>query len=378
MKYVSLVLISALSLVAPMRAHADKPAPVKPAAPASAAPAPATTKPAAAATPAPAKPAPAPAPAPATKPATPVAPAAPAPAPPPAPDKPKIVKAIAKGAWSKSVKVTGELDGKSQTAALLVYLPAGYAEAAKDPASAKKYPLVIALHGWNHTPELFRDKGKLERWADQVGVVVAVPAMGKTVYETAFFPESKKAWGAIPGTRWVGEVILPYLRKSYAVLGDRAHTAVIGYSTGGRGAVLLAEAYPEFAFAGSASGTFDLMRLDPKDGEYKIHAVIYGPRDKFPERWEHDNCIAPARVHALDGTAIYAVHSGQDKVVKPDQLEALRKALDERAATRKNVPDVQIALQPDGGAHDWPYWVGQWEPMFAAMGKALGLPAVAK
>lgn len=359
MKYVSLVLLSVLSLVAssPRRAHADKPAPVKPSAAAPVAP--------------PAAPA-------ATKPAAPVPAALPKPPAPASPDKPKIVKPLAKGAWAKSVKVTGELDGKSQTAGLLVYFPAGYAETSKDAASAKRYPLVIALHGWNHTPEMFRDKGKLERWADQYGVVVAVPAMGKTVYETAFYPESKKAWGAIPGTRWVGEVILPYLRKSYAVLGDRAHTAVIGYSTGGRGAVLLAEAYPEFAFAGSASGTFDLMRLDPKDGEYKIHAVIYGPRDKFKDRWELDNCITPARLHALDGTAIYAVHSGQDKVVQPDQLEALRKALDERAATRKNVPEVQIALQPEGGAHDWPYWVTQWEPMFASMGKALGLPAAAK
>jgi S-formylglutathione hydrolase FrmB len=300
------------------------------------------------------------------------------PRPSPPPPSPPAVKP-ARGSWARPVKVTGELDGKAQTAALLVYLPAGYAQAqaSLQPDAAKRYPLVLALHGWNHTPELFRDKGKLERWADLYGVVIAVPAMGKTVYETAFYPESKKAWGAIPGTRWVGEVILPYVRKSYAVYGDRAHTAVIGYSTGGRGAVLLAEAYPEFAFAGSASGTFDLMRLDPKDGEYKIHAVIYGPRDKFAERWERDNCVTPARLHQLDGTAIYAVHSGQDKVVKPDQLEALRKALDERAATRKNAADAQIALQPEGGAHDWPYWVTQWEPMFKAMGAALGLPAVA-
>lgn len=271
---------------------------------------------------------------------------------------------VAQGKW-KALKVTGKLDGKSQTAAVLVYTPAP-----EDPA--KKYPLVLALHGWNHTPEMFRDKGDLARYADQYGLVLAIPAMGKTVYETAFYPESKKKWGAIPGTRWVGEVVLPYLRKNLPIYDDRAHTAVVGYSTGGRGALLLAAAYPEFAFAGSSSGTFDLMRLDPKDGEYKIHAVIYGPREQFKDRWELDNVIAPARLDKLVGTVVYAAHSGQDIVVKPDQLEALREANAARAAPQKAVSAI-IALVPDGGPHDWPFWVGQWELMFRTLGKTLGL-----
>jgi hypothetical protein len=178
------------------------------------------------------------------------------------------------GRWLEPVKVTGKIDGKSATAAMLVYVPRGYpvarprhvSSAAGPPAAgaARKYPLVIALHGWNHAPETFRDQGELARWADTYGVVLAVPAMGTTIYETALYPQSKRPWGPVPGARWVGEVVLPYLRAHYAVRGDRAHTAVIGYSTGGRGAVLLAETYPEFTFAGSASGTFDLMRLDPR------------------------------------------------------------------------------------------------------------------
>jgi S-formylglutathione hydrolase FrmB len=281
------------------------------------------------------------------------------------------------GRWTGPVKVTGKVDGKSMTQPMLVYLPRGYppleARATEDPARAvKKFPLVIALHGWNHSPELFRDKGTLATYADQYGVVIAVPAMGVTIYETAMYPESKRTWGAIPGTRWVGEVILPYLRANYAVAQDRAKTAVIGYSTGGRGAVLLAEAYPEFAFAGSASGTFDLMRLDPKDGEYKIHAVVYGPRDKFKDRWELDNCVSPARLAKLTGTALWIGHSAKDRSVPPDQLDALRDAV-------KAVPAIQaeLVMSPEGG-HTWEYWNSQWAAMFAAMAKALALPAPAR
>ena len=265
------------------------------------------------------------------------------------------------GQWSATVKVKGTIDDKTMTATMLVYTPVGY-------SATKKFPLVIALHGWNHTPEMFRDKGDLAQWADRYGVVLAVPAMGKTVYETAFYPESKRAWGVIPGTRWVGEVILPYVRANYAVLSDRAHTAVIGYSTGGRGAVLLAEAYPEFAFAGSASGTFDLMRLDPKDGEYKIHAIIYGPRDKNTARWELDNCITPARLAKLDGTALFIAHSGKDNVVMPNQLDALRAALDGKSAIKAEF------VTPPAGGHDWKFWNAQWPAMFTSLAAALALP----
>jgi len=283
------------------------------------------------------------------------------------------------GRWLEPVKVTGKIDDKSMTAAMLVYVPPGYplvqpshAEgAAATPAdgAARKYPLVLALHGWNHSPEMFRDKSELARWADTYGVVLAVPAMGTTIYETALYPQSKQTWAAVPGTRWVGEVILPYVRAHYAVWGDRAHTAVIGYSTGGRGAVLLAESYPEFVFAGSASGTFDLMRLDPAIGEYKIHAVVYGPRDKFKERWELDNCVSPARLARLTGTQLFIAHSSTDTSVPPDQLDALRDAL-------HGNPDIkaEFVVSPEGG-HTWKYWNGQWQAMFRAMAEAMGLTA---
>jgi S-formylglutathione hydrolase FrmB len=283
------------------------------------------------------------------------------------------------GRWLEPVKVTGKIDGKSATAAMLVYVPRGYpvarprhvSSAAAPPAAgaARKYPLVIALHGWNHAPETFRDQGELARWADTYGVVLAVPAMGTTIYETALYPQSKRPWGPVPGARWVGEVVLPYLRAHYAVRGDRAHTAVIGYSTGGRGAVLLAETYPEFTFAGSASGTFDLMRLDPQSGEYKIHAVVYGPRDKFKDRWERDNCTSAARLDKLTGTRLFIAHGGKDTSVPPDQLDALRDALHGTAGIQ-----AEFVMSPEGD-HTWGYWNSQWGAMFRAMAKALGLTA---
>ena len=271
---------------------------------------------------------------------------------------PSVVLAVALSAWSEPLEVSGAIDGRAGTGSLRVYLPAGY-------SPEKKYPLVIALHGWDHSPELFKSKSDLASLADQYGLVIAAPSMGKTVYETRFYPETKGEWTTAPGTRWVAEVILPYLRHHFAVWEDRAHTAVIGYSTGGRGAVLLAEAYPEFAFAGSLSGTYDMMTLKPAEGEYKIHAVVYGARDAFKERWQLDNCVAPARLAKLRGTRLFIAHGAKDRVVTLDQLEALRSALKGSGA------EAELVVAPEGG-HDWSFWNSQWGRLFEVMTKALG------
>lgn len=218
-----------------------------------------------------------------------------------------------------------------------------------------KRPLVIALHGWSHSPELWRRQSDLAPLAEKHGCVIAMPSMGKTVYESKFYPETRSEWTLKPGTAWVGEDLLPYLKRRF----EPTHVAVIGYSTGGRGALLVAESFPGFSFVGALSGTFDLMRLAPGDGEYKIHAAMYGPRELFADRWRLDNCVLPTRLAWLDGVRVFAAHGAKDKVVKPDQLEALRGALEGRPVK------AELTVVPRAG-HDWKFWSSQWPALFAA------------
>ncbi len=271
-----------------------------------------------------------------------------------------LVLAMTLTAWSEPIEVTGSIDGKEGTGKLRVYLPTGY-------SSRQRYPLVIALHGWDHCAELWKTKGDLGPFADQHGFVLAVPDMGKTIYETAFYPQSQGKWTVAPGTRWVGEVILPYMRKNYSVSSEAASTSVIGYSTGGRGAVLLAEAYPEFGFVAALSGTYELMTLLPTEGEYKIHAVVYGPRDKFKARWELDNIVSPARLDKLSGTRLYIAHGAKDRGVNPNQLESLRAALKGRPV------NAEFVVVPDAG-HDWKFWNSQWSRVFELAGPVKDKP----
>jgi len=261
-----------------------------------------------------------------------------------------------KGVWSKPIEVSGTVDGKRARAKLLVRTPAGYEREHLN----KRYPLVLALHGWGHSAVQFKKEGELGRWSDESGVVIAVPDMGKTVYETKLYPETRGAWSSVPGTRWVGEVVLPYLRANYAVLPDRGHTAIVGYSTGGRGALLVAQKYPEFAFAASLSGTFDLFALDPNTGEYRIHAAVYGDRKRFPARWSKDDGVSADLVAKLRDTEVFLAHGGEDKTVPFAQSEAMAQALTPSGA---RVTHATVK----GAAHDWAFWNAQWRPMFEAM-----------
>jgi S-formylglutathione hydrolase FrmB len=105
------------------------------------------------------------------------------------------------------------------------------------------------------------------------------------------------------------------------------------------------------------------MALDPKTGEYRIHAIIYGPRDKFPERWQRDNSVSDDHLAALAGLELYVAHGDKDKAVPVAQLALFQKALAKVA-----LASSQFIVTP-GGGHDWSLWNAHWPAMFEAMSR---------
>lgn len=263
------------------------------------------------------------------------------------------------GQWLEPREAVGFIDGVEVRGEVRVYLPTGYHVRAS-------LPLVLALHGWDHDPALFQDRGELGPLADHYGFLVAIPATGRSIFETSFYRQTKrKRLTGAPGLRWVGEVVLPWLRANFEVSGDKRHTAVIGYSTGGRGAFLLAQRYPELGFIGSVSGTYDLMALSPKTGEYRIHEAIYGPRARFPERWEKDNVMSPELLAKLAGLHLHVAHGDKDKVVPIAQMRRFDEALREVPVASK------WFVTTSGGGHDWALWNTHWPAMFAAFARSM-------
>jgi putative tributyrin esterase len=262
------------------------------------------------------------------------------------------------GRWLDTMHAVGSIDGHEVIGEVRVYVPAGY-------GSGERFPLVIALHGWDHSPAQFQAHSELGALADKHRVVVAVPDTGRSIFETSFYPQSKSRWRLAPGARLVGEVVLPWLRQNLDVKNDKAHTAIIGYSTGGRGACVLAQRYPEFAYVGSVSGTYDLMALSPKTGEYRIHKAIYGERNRFPERWDKDNVMARDELGKLSGLHLYVAHGDKDKVVPMSQLRLFEQAL-------KGVElGSRVFVVTPGGGHDWELWNAHWPAMFEGFERSM-------
>jgi len=276
------------------------------------------------------------------------------------------------GRWQKAEQIKAEVqvDGKVLKGQhrLLVYLPFGY----DDPAHKDKvWPVAVALAGWNHPAEFWRDQSGIAKLADTYGIVVACPEMGQTIYETRFFKETTRPWGPVPGLPWLLQAVLPYVRSHYRVKPGPEGAGILGYSTGGRGALVAVQAGAPFAFCGSLSGTYDLPTLIPRTGEYKIHAYVYGEKSAFPARWAEESSQDEKRVGPLRKTYLYVAHGLKDKVVDPGQASRWR---DFMAA--QHLPG-RVELDASGG-HDWAFWNRKLPELFGEMDKVFRGGAVGR
>jgi enterochelin esterase-like enzyme len=121
-----------------------------------------------------------------------------------------------------------------------VYLPKSYAT-----SPGKKYPVLYLLHGvydnntgWVQRGHLQDVANKLIDADEAVEMVIIVPDAGRIwngyfnmdgwPYETFFFTE-----------------FLPYIEKTYRIMGDKQHRAISGLSMGGGACTVYAQRHPE-------------------------------------------------------------------------------------------------------------------------------------
>jgi hypothetical protein len=257
---------------------------------------------------------------------------------------------IGEAHWTKvelkaDVTVVKSADRLHSTGGLLIFAPTDSTRT------------VIGLPGWNFASRTWEDNAKISELAKEYNFTVVLPEMGKSVYESEFYPETKKAnrWAGpdeIPGARWVGEVVYKYIEDNHPPF-----SGIFGLSTGGRGAILVPQLYYKVwqlkpIRACSMSGTFDLLSLKPTTGEYRIHSAVYGERKQHLERWKVDDSML--RVEALKGVEILLIHGSKDPYVPVSQSAGFH------AAMNKLTPDKRspkyIFDRVVGGGHDWRLW----------------------
>jgi S-formylglutathione hydrolase FrmB len=204
---------------------------------------------------------------------------------------------------------------------------------------------IIALPGWNLRATDWCEKTRLCRRAREKGMSLILIEMQKSVYLREYYPQTSKDYASYPTRKWLHDYLILTLKQG-GFISPSAPLMIMGLSTGGRGAAIMALDFPDtFRAAASLSGDFNPL-LEKKD-KLMIHSI--GPFDNFPERWQGDNNMV-LRAAELK-VPLFIGHGQADKVCPVIQSKEFAKALQD-----KN-PRLRILTHfPEKMGHDYAYW----------------------
>lgn len=224
-----------------------------------------------------------------------------------------------------------------------VFIPAGNGRHGGD---------VLVLPGWNFPRTEWQRKTDLLVIARDKRLRLIFPEMGKSLYESRYFPETRLKWAATPGGVWVKELLIPELQR-YGLLVAGGRNFLLGLSTGGRGVALVHLSNPGLFKAGAAlSGDFDQTAM-PSD---RLMSSVYGPYSSFKERWSGiDN---PMKMIGSWSMPLYLGHGKRDVVVPFSQTDSFHRAL------REAHPKLRLIFNaPERAGHDFAYWGSELRPV---------------
>lgn len=210
---------------------------------------------------------------------------------------------------------------------------------------------ILVLPGWNFSRKRWIQETSLHNEALKRGYNLIMPEMAVTIYESAYFPQTTRKWSKTPGSEWMKNILIPEMQKRGLLLSHQFN-AVMGLSTGGRGAILVA-LYNKGVFkaAASLSGDFDQTRM-PHD---KLMTAIYGPYQQYKERWQTlDN---PYYMLPQWDIPLYLGHGTKDTVVPFSQTKTFYEAL------KIAKPTLNVVFHSCACAHDFTYWDSEVVPI---------------
>ena len=213
------------------------------------------------------------------------------------------------------------------------------------PESPQSKGNILVLPGWSFSRQDWCQKADLCKKASAEGYCLIFPEMGKSIYASQLYPETRDDWRQYPTLDWVLNAMIEQLQEEYQLLTSDQNNYLLGLSTGGRGVALIALKRPNlFKAAAALSGDFDQTKM-PKDN---LMRGFYGEYKKFPDRWEGvDN---PQKQIEKFHTPIYLGHGKLDKIVPPNQTLHFYQALQHAH------PKLKIVLHMPDAAHNYAYW----------------------
>lgn len=251
-------------------------------------------------------------------------------------------KQIKPGRWLDNIKVIiNEKTGEHNT--IQIFFPKGY----KD---SKKQRTLIALHPYAGSQKDYEEHTRIESLANEYNCVIVCPGMGKTIYETEYFDETKIKWSSQPGGIYIKKTLLEFLQKELGLARKSDYTGIFGIATGARGALLMACLYTDdFGAVAGISGDYDPISM-PND---KLLTAMYGPYNEFKERWaKKDNVYNLAE--NLKGIPVFLAHGNKDYITPVGQSQVLAMRLN--LIKKEKGRDTIIYKEKKFFARDWKFW----------------------
>jgi S-formylglutathione hydrolase FrmB len=204
---------------------------------------------------------------------------------------------------------------------------------------------ILVLPGWNLKATEWCEKTKLCDQAKKQGFDLIFVEMQRSVYLKEYYPQTRADYSAYPTRSWLMDtVILPLIKAQ--VIDTTNPVFVLGLSTGGRGAAILALEYPA-VFSGAASLSGDFNPNLQKDDALMINSL--GSYSKFPELWNGDNNISK-RAQAFK-VPLYIGHG------KLDAICPLIQSTDFVNTLKTVNPTLRIVTNfPENQGHTYTYW----------------------
>lgn len=230
-----------------------------------------------------------------------------------------------------------------------VLLPQGYTT-----ETARKYPVLLLLHGCCDDYRSWVDKGRAEQLSAPYPLIVVMPDGG-----SAGWYSDPYAGGPPKYETYAFDELLPWVDQTFRTTGKRA---VAGLSMGGFGALKYAARHPGvFQAAASYSGVADAPSFAANGYANLIPDSVWGPRATDLARWREHNPLDLAA--NLRGLQLIELRTGNgqpgplDTRTSRDNLEF--EVSKENAALHARLDALQIPHVYDDygpGVHDWPYW----------------------
>ncbi len=203
---------------------------------------------------------------------------------------------------------------------------------------------LLLLPGWDFSNTKWCDSTNVCKTALQKGYRVIAPQMGRSVYATRYYTQTRNDFRKFPTLPQLDSA-LEWLKTNGGLFSQK--NLILGLSTGARGVVLLCERKPEWFHAAAAlSGDYNQTTM-PNDN---LMRLTYGPYSLNKKLWtETDN---PQTNADMLKTPIYLGHGINDKVVAFGQTKDFAGVLQ-----KKNPNSSAVVLNLDKKAgHNFSYW----------------------